>query len=80
VEASVENNSCATSRGEYELLVNIVDESGASRNLSFSETWEQKDDAPVKLYRDYPIGEDVTLKRVVAQRIRCECPENEGSE
>jgi hypothetical protein len=80
VESSVENKSCTTSMGEYELLVNLVDENGVSRNLSFSETWEQKGDAQVKLSRDYPIGEDVTLKRVVAQRIRCECVGTEGQE
>jgi hypothetical protein len=80
VESSVENKSCTTSMGEYELLVNLVDENGVSRNLSFSETWEQKGDSQVKLSRDYPIGEDVTLKRVVAQRIRCECTEIDGSD
>jgi hypothetical protein len=80
VESSVENKSCTTSMGEYELLVNLVDENGVSRNLSFSETWEQKGDAQLKLSRDYPIGEDVTLKRVVAQRIRCECVGTEGQE
>ena len=73
VESTVENESCITSMGEYELLFNILDENGVSRNLSFSETWEQKDDSLLKFSRDYPIGENVTLKRVVAQRIRCEC-------
>jgi len=73
VESTVENESCTTSTGEYQLLVNIVDESGASRNLSFSETWEQKDDSPLTFSRDYPIGENVTLKRVMTQGIRCEC-------
>lgn len=80
VEATIENKSCAKSTGEYELSVNLFDDNGTYRNLTFSETWEQKDGAPVKLSRDYPIGEDVTLKRVVAQRIRCECAEIGGSE
>jgi hypothetical protein len=73
VESTVEHESCVASTGEYELLVNIIDENGVFRNLSFSETWEQKDDALLKISRDYPIGENVTLKRVVMQRIRCEC-------
>lgn len=73
VESTVEHESCITSTGEYELLVNIVDEDGVFQNLSFSETWEQKDDSQLKFSRDYPIGENVTLKRVVTQRIRCEC-------
>ncbi len=73
VESTVEHESCITSIGEYELLFNIVDENGVSRNLSFSETWEQKDDSLLNFSRDYPIGENVTLKRIVTQRVRCEC-------
>jgi hypothetical protein len=73
VESTVEHESCIKSTGEYELLVNITDENGVFQNLSFNETWEQKDDSQLKFSRDYPIGENVTLKRVVTQRIRCEC-------
>lgn len=73
VEATVENESCKTSMGEYELLFNIRDENGVSRNLSFSEAWEQKDDSLLKSSQDYPIGENVTLKRVVAQSVHCKC-------
>jgi len=79
VESTITNESCKTSTGEFELLANIVDESGASQILSFSETWEQKDDTPLKISRDYPIGENVTLKRIAAQGIRCECTGIEGS-
>lgn len=73
VESTVEHDSCTTSTGEFELVVNILDENGVSRNLSFSEAWEQKDDSPLKSSQDYPIGENVTLKRVVAQSVRCKC-------
>lgn len=80
VESTVTNESCVPSTGGYGLLVNILDENGVSRNLSFSETWDQKDDSPLEFSRDYPIGENVTLKRIVAQGIRCECTDIEGSE
>jgi len=73
VESTVEHESCTASKGEFELLVNILDENGVSRNLSFHESWEQTDDSLLKLSKDYPIGENVTLKRVITQRIRCEC-------
>jgi len=73
VEATVENESCITSMGEYELLFNIRDENGVSRNLSFSEAWEQKEDSLLKSSQDYPSGKNVTLKRVVAQRGHCKC-------
>lgn len=70
---TIEDKQCTTSTGEYEVLVIISDENGVSRNLSFSETWEQKDNSVTEFSRDYPIGENVTLKRVMVQRIRCEC-------
>ena len=79
VESTVENESCETSTGGYDLLVNIVDENGATRNLSFSETWDQTEDSLLKISRDYPIGENVTLKRVMTQGIRCECKDSIGS-
>jgi len=78
VESTIENESCVASTGEYDLLVNILDENGVNRNLSFSEAWEQKDDSPLIFSRDYPIGENVTLKRVVTRGIRCECAGIEG--
>jgi hypothetical protein len=73
VESTVEHDSCTTSTGEFELVVNILDENGVFQNLSFNETWEQKDNSLPNLSRDYPIGENVTLKRVITQRIRCKC-------
>ena len=75
VETTVENESCIPATGGYELMVNILDDNGGSRNLSFSETWEQNDDTPLTFSRDYAIGENATLKRIVAQSIRCECTE-----
>ena len=80
VETTVENESCIPATGGYELLVNILDDNGGSRNLSFSETWEQNDDTPLTFSRDYAIGENATLKRALAQNIRCECTGTEGSE
>lgn len=73
VEATVENESCITSMGEYELLFSISDENGVSRNLSFSAAWEQKEDSLLKSSQDYPIGENVTLKGVLAQGVHCKC-------
>ena len=73
VVSTVEHESCTTSTGEFELLINFRDENGVSQNLSFNEVWELKDDSQVELSRDYPIGENMTLKRVIAQRIVCEC-------
>jgi hypothetical protein len=76
VVTTIEQESCPTSTGEYVLLVSIKDENGDSHNLSFSEKWDQKDNAPIEISRDYPIGENVTLKRIIAQRVRCECTDS----
>ena len=76
VVSTIEQKSCPTSTGEYVLLISIKDENGDSQNLSFSEKWEQKDTTPMEISRDYPIGENVTLKRVIAQRVRCECTDS----
>lgn len=73
VASTIEQKTCKTATGEYELLVTIKDGNGVLQTLTFSETWEQKDDSQVEFSNDYPIGENVTLKRVMARNLRCEC-------
>lgn len=73
VASGIEQKTCTTSTGEYELLITVKDENGVHQSLLFSETWEQKDDSPMEFSKDYPIGENVTLKRVMARGVRCEC-------
>jgi hypothetical protein len=73
VVTGIEQKPCATSSGEYELLITVKDENGIHQPLLFNETWEQEDDSPMEFSRDYPIGENVTLKRVMARGVRCEC-------
>lgn len=79
VVTTIEQESCTTSTGEYDLLVHIEDENGDYRDLLFSKTWEQKDDSPMEFSQDYPIGENVTLRRVMTQGVRCECTELESN-
>lgn len=73
VATTIEPKSCTTSTGEYELSITVKDGNGVHQALKFSETWEQEDDSPIEFSKDYPIGENVTLKRVMAQGLRCEC-------
>lgn len=76
VVSTIEHKPCTTSTGEYELLIIIKDGNGVQQTLKFSETWVQKNDSPVEFSNDYPIGENVTLNRVMAQSIRCECSDS----
>jgi len=73
VVSTIEQKTCKTSTGEYELHVTLKDANGTHQTLKFNETWEQKDASEVEFSNDYPIGENVTLKRVMAQGLRCEC-------
>lgn len=73
VASGIEQKPCTTSTGEYELLITVKDENGVNQSLLFSETWEQTDESPIEFSKDYPIGENVTLKRVMARGVRCEC-------
>lgn len=76
VVSTIEHKPCTTSTGEYELLITIKDGNGVHQTLKFSETWEQKNDSPLEFSKDYPIGENVTLKRVMAQSLGCECSDS----
>lgn len=75
VVSTIEYGPCTTSSGEYELLISINDGNGVHQILTFDESWGLENDSLVDFSRDYPIGEDVTLKRVVVRGLRCECPE-----
>lgn len=76
VASTIEQKPCATSTGEYELLISVKDGNGVHQTLKFGETWEQKNDSPMEFSKDYPIGENVTLQRVMAQGMRCECSDS----
>jgi hypothetical protein len=80
VVSTIENQSCTSSTGEFELLITVRDGNGVNQTLSFDETWEQANDATVEFSRDYPIGENVTLKGVMARGIRCECQDSPGGQ
>ena len=73
VLTTIEEESCAPTSVTYELSVVITDDNGQNQNLSFSETWKPGKDVPTEFSRDYSIGKNVTLKRVMVRSIQCEC-------
>lgn len=75
VVSTIEYGPCSTSSGEYELLISINDGNGVHQILTFDESWGLENDSLVEFSKDYPIGENVTLTRVVVRGLRCECPD-----
>src|SRR5262245_38122434 len=56
VAGSIENATCAASRGEYVLAVTVRDANGEVTTLEFPQEWARTDDQSVKLTHDLPIG------------------------
>ena len=73
VESTITNSNCAASKGEYKLAVSVRDEHGEVKTLDFFESWQRKDDQPVKFKGDYSIGENVDVVRVRPVQLHCTC-------
>ena len=71
VTGVIGNEDCAASSGEYTIQARIRNESGETRKLDFTETWQRDDDQPVKVSAEYPIGENVELLRLRSSGLRC---------
>lgn len=73
VEASIVNEDCAVSRGEYSVQFRTRDETGDIRLLSFDESWAQGAEARFKSNKDYEIGSGVELVWARVNRVSCSC-------
>lgn len=73
VKASLTNEDCDASSGDYILEVRYRDENNEVRNIDYAESWARSDDSPVQLARNYLIGKNVDLVRVRSRDLRCEC-------
>jgi hypothetical protein len=73
VEGTITNSNCAASNGEYKLAVSVRDEHGEVKTLDFFESWQRKDDQPVKFKGDYSVGENVDVVHVRPVQLRCTC-------
>ena len=69
----IENETCAASRGSFEIEARVRDENGDTETLAFPETWQREDDGPVEFSADYAIGENVELTRLRTRNLRCLC-------
>ena len=73
VAGVIENKDCATSSGEYKLLVRVRDETSELKTLEFLGSWQRADNQQVKFSGNYPIGNNVDLVNVRAVQVRCTC-------
>ncbi len=73
IAGSISNPDCAACSGEYEVLVNVRDESSGLKTLRFVEKWQRSDDQPVSFKARYPIGQNVDIVGARAQSVRCTC-------
>lgn len=69
----IENETCAASKGSYEIEARVKHENGDTETLVFAETWQREDDKPVEFTADYAIGENVELTRLRSRGLRCTC-------
>lgn len=75
VEGSVSTNCPAGSTGAYTVAARIRDESGETKVVEFSESWQRDTPEDVAFNADYPIGENVYLTSVRIRNLSCTCAE-----
>ncbi len=74
VEATIDNDDCAASSGQFVVVATIrVDGEEEARKLEFPETWRRDDDSPVILAKRYPIGDNADLRRIRIRKMTCIC-------
>jgi len=74
VDTSIDTEDCAVAKGNYVVILMIrTDKDKELQMLSFGESWERTDDAPVESMRRYPIGDDVDLVRAKIRKLSCTC-------
>lgn len=75
VESVVTNNDCGASSGTYVIALRFLDESQSSQEIEFKESWQRTDEQSLTLVKEYPIGDNVDLRRVRAKNLSCTCVE-----
>ena len=73
VDTSIDTEDCDAAKGNYVVILTIRSDKEEPQVLSFEESWERTDDAPVESIRRYPIGDDVDLVRVKIRKLSCTC-------
>ena len=56
VDASVENQACIASHGEFDLRIRTKDAAGEISTRSFTESWSRRSEGTIQLTRYYPMA------------------------
>lgn len=73
VDTVIENSDCAASSGQYEVQIQIIDESNELHVIEHVESWGREDDTPYKSRKLYDIGKNVELFRTTVRGLTCRC-------
>lgn len=79
VQATVNNEECAASQGDFALHVTYRDSDGAVTTDEHPESWARDDDQAVEISREYEIGHGVDLVRVRSRGLSCSCSATEAA-
>jgi hypothetical protein len=76
VEGTISIANCpAGSAGDYTIAARVRDDSGETKVIEFSESWQLDGDEDVAFNTDYPIGENVELTNLRVRNLTCTCAE-----
>jgi len=73
VDATIENEDCAASSGEYTVRLKIRNQDSDIQLIENVESWARNDDKPIETQTVYDIGHDVDLIRVSTAKLTCTC-------
>lgn len=73
VNSKLEITDCKNASGEFTISLRVRDESGESKTLEFTETWERSDGEDPTFTSDYPLGDNVVLLRARMHNLSCTC-------
>ena len=78
VDSALRNPDCGASSGTYSVEVRLRGDDGTTSKKTFDESWQRDGAEPVRLSRDYAIGDGVEVTRVRPRKLRCECAADEA--
>ncbi len=80
VKATLSNEQCGASSGNYTVRVQYKEAGGGTKLLEFDETWQRDDNSDVTSEKDYFIGDDIDIRRIKSRNLSCRCDEPEKIE
>lgn len=80
VDTTIDNSDCAASSGQYQIILQLIDQNGKARFIQHIESWARNNDAQVVASKFYNIGSNAELMRVKVQDLTCTCTSKTASD